>query len=509
MSAHNQPIDFQQFGDELWKIANVFRDDTLKTTEYLEEFSYFLFLKLFDDFERSMEEIDKASGKKHSSYLPEKYRFYNWATAHHPQGLLPFVRKMFDDLATMSTSHEHDVLFRKLFSNHTLRIRFEPTIRELTQRLLSLQIETASYDVMGRAYEFVVQKLGEQKQYGQYFTPRHIVDLMVHLVDPKPGEKIYDPACGTCGFLVRAFEHVIREHIEKEPNAVKREGMMRRLRQEDLHGVEKAPDVFKLGLMNMILHGDGNTNLQEDDSLSSRAQDLHKGKYDVILTNPPFGPTAQSRVATFDYHANLYEALFLQHIMNSLAPGGRAATVMKEGLLFSGNPRALVKIRQKLVEKFNLLGVISLPGGVFWPYTGSKTSVLIFERPKNSKNGAMTKKVWFYRVEADGFELSQVRRPITESDLPDIIAKWPKGDTSDNWYGRGAKPVKPHSWMATIEQIRANDDYSLTASRYCPYQAEAIEYEKPDELIEQVIELEGQIQSGLKDLLSMVRGVQR
>ncbi len=497
-------VDFQRFGDELWKIANVFRDDTLKTTEYLEEFSYFLFLKLFDDRERNQEEIARATGKTYTGYLPEKYRFYTWATAHHPDGLLPFVKRMFIDLATISTGREYDVLFRKLFSNHTLRIRYEPTIRELTQRLLTLKIESTSYDVMGRAYEFVVQKLGEQKQYGQYFTPRHIVDLMVRMVDPKPGEKLYDPACGTCGFLVRAFEYVINEHIRKERNAVKQEQMIRRLKREDLHGAEKAPDVFKLGLMNMILHGDGNTNLLEDDSLSSRAQDLRKGKCDVILTNPPFGPTAQSRVATFEYHANLYEALFLQHLMTSLAPGGRAATVMKEGLLFSGNPRTLVKIRQKLVEKFNLLGVVSLPGGVFWPYTGSKTSILIFEKPKNGKR---TQKVWFYRVDADGFELSQVRRPIPENDLPDVLAKWPKRNDAESWHGKGPKPAQPKSWIATAEQIRAND-YNLTASRYCPYQAEAEEYEKPDELIEQAIELEGQIQNGLKDLLSMVREAQ-
>jgi len=484
-------VNFQRFGDKLWQIANVFRDDILKTTEYLEEFSYFLFLKMLDDRERADQEVAEAEGREYQSLISEKYRFYAWAKAHHPGGLLPFVRRMFEELAEIPDNNGRDrSLIRKLFSNHTLRARYEPTLRELVNRLLSLEFESASYDVLGRAYEFVVRKLGEQGQYGQYFTPRHIVDFMVRLINPKPGERIYDPAAGTCGFLVWAFEHVIKGYIEGEPDAVKKEQMIRKLKFEDLHGVEKAPDVYKLGLMNMILHGDGNANMVEDDSLSPRAQDLHKGKYDVILTNPPFGPTAQTRTAIFEYHARLYEALFIQHMMNSLASGGRCATVMKEGLLFSNTPQALQKIRRKLVERFDLQAVISMPSGVFWPYTGSKTSILVFERSRGKENKT-TEKVWFYRVDADGFELSQVRRPISENDLPDALEKWPGREVSEK------------SWVATVEEIRKND-YNLTASRYAPYRAEVAEYEAPEVLIEQVADLEEEIAQGLRGLKAML-----
>jgi len=484
-------VNFQRFGDELWQIANVFRDDILKTTEYLEEFSYFLFLKMLDELEKADQEIDETEGREYQGLIPEKYRFYTWAKAHHPDGLLPFVRRMFDDLAEIPDDNGRDrSLIRKLFSNHILRVRYEPTLRELVNRLLALEFESASYDVLGRAYEFVVRKLGEQGQYGQYFTPRHIVDFMVKLTDPKPGEKIYDPAAGTGGFLVRAFKHTIENYIEREPDAVRKEQMIRKLKLEDLHGVEKAPDVYKLGLMNMILHGDGNANLAEDDSLSPRAQDLRKGKYDVILTNPPFGPTAQTRTAVFEYHARLYEALFIQHMMNSLAPGGRCATVMKEGLLFSNSPQALQKIRRKLVERFDLQAVISMPSGVFWPYTSSKTSILVFQRPRGKKDKT-TERVWFYRVDADGFELSQVRRPIPENDLPDALAKWPGRESGEK------------SWVATVEEIQKND-YNLTASRYAPYRAEVAKYEAPEVLIEQVAELEEEIAQGLRGLKAML-----
>lgn len=494
-------IDFNQFGQELWRIADVFRDDTLKATEYLEEFSYFLFLKLFDDREREREKIE---GDKFVSYLPESYRFYNWATAHHPDGMLPFVRKMFADLAVIKDHDGLDLsLFRKIFSNYTLRTRYEPTVRELVRRLLDFDLYGASYDVLGRAYEFVVQKLGEQKQYGQYFTPRHIVDMMVAMVDPKPGQKIYDPACGTGGFLVRAFEHVVKNYIAKETDAVKQEQMMRQLKNESLFGVEKAPDVFKLGLMNMILHGDGNTNLVEDDSLSVHAQEQRRGKYDVILTNPPFGPTAQERTAQFEYHIKRYEALFIQHIMNALAPGGVAAVVVPDGLLFDSKT-AFDNIRRKLVEKFSVLGVVSLPTGVFLPYSGVSTSILIFRRPKPGES--TTQDVWFYQVEHDGFELGQKRTPTPDlNDIPDVLAKWPNRDVSADWYGNGPDPGQPKSWVVNVEQIRQNG-YNLTASRYNPNPPKQEEYETPEMLLAKLQELEMEIQDDLQQLEELLAG---
>jgi len=342
-------VDFKSFGDRLWQIANVFRDDTLKTTEYLEEFSYFLFLKLWDEREQADERALQREGETYIPYLPDEYRFDNWAPNPdrwaRDQGdsdSLDFVRRMFNDLAHIGdvievtepeiagelsiradrpiatinghwffrcprSEPKHYVfaadkphtllrdlgLFRRLFENHTLRVRYASTIRGLCARLLELpllDVTSQGWDVFGRAYEFVVNKLGEQKQYGQYFTPRHIVRYMVEMMDPEPGEVIYDPASGTAGFLVRSYLHVKDKIGRRYPDHERKERAIRNLNNKHIWGVEKAPDVYKLGLMNMVLHGDGNANLLIDDSLSSQAQERFEEHADIVLTNPPLWP---------------------------------------------------------------------------------------------------------------------------------------------------------------------------------------------------------------------------
>jgi type I restriction enzyme M protein len=197
------------------------------------------------------------------------------------------------------------------------------------------------------------------------------------------------PICGTGGFIVRFYPD-LREINQRK--IAERESLIRRLKEKQLLGVEHSPLVFKLALMNMILHRDGSSQLQNDDSLSNKAQDIHKGKYDIILANPPFGPTKQERLAQFEYHIKLYEALFIQHMMNALRPGGRAAVVLKEGLLFDSK-KMLRKICRRLVEQYEVL-VISLPMR-FNPYSGAKTKGS-FSAP-SSRDDVCTSKVWFYR----------------------------------------------------------------------------------------------------------------
>jgi type I restriction enzyme M protein len=521
--------DFNQFGDELWEIANVFRDDALHATERLETFSLFLFLKLWDEIEI---ERDEVAGKKRTDreqLIPEVYRFHNWASDPDAyaqekgfEDSIAFCRRMFDDLATLDTQHPSANDVRRLFKDTVFRLRYTTTVRALASRLLDLNLreimsrgigEGERYDIFGRAYEYLLQQFGQDKEFAQYFTPRHIVDRMVQVIEPQIGEAIYDPACGTGGFIVRAFEQV-RQQIEVKPiSAVEKERMLRQLKEKDLFGVEHVPLVFKLALMNMVLHKDGSSQLQNDDSLSNKAQDLHKGKYDIILANPPFGPTMQERTAQFEYHIKLYEALFIQHMINALRPGGRAAVVMKEGLLFDSKA-VLRKICRKLVEQCEVLAVVSLPNGVFNPYSGAKTSVIVFRRP-SSREDVRTSRVWFYRVDSDGRDLGATRRPLpdfgTDGDLKHMVSLWPY-----NWRHEkdgGVQAIlkaddleqfeSKRSWWATIEEIRKTD-YNLTAGCYCPYQAEAIEHEKPEVLINRLLDLEDEIKTDLQDLLTLV-----
>jgi type I restriction enzyme M protein len=565
-------LDFQSFGEELWRIANVFRDDTLKTTEYLEEFSYFFFLKLWDERESGEEsELADVAAGVYVPYLPADMRFYSWARnpdlfarEKNFESLVSFVQNLFAGLAQIGDVVEardkhadfsrrgpvdskckrvipdqpywrlpekkpafgdgvltveevklpitRDLhLFRKLFRNHSLRVRYDPTIRELCKRLLDIQIQETTggkWDKLGRAYEFVVNKLGEQKQYGQYFTPRHVVDRMVQLIDPARGESIYDPAAGTCGFVVRAFEYV-KDKIEKQVrDGAERERAVRELKGSHLFAVEKAPDVYKLGLMNMILHGDGSTHMDEADSLSSQAQQTHRDLYDVILANPPFGPTAQERTAHFEHHVKLYEALFTQHMLAALKPGGRAAFVIKEGMLF-GSQRVLRAICKKMMEQFQVLAVISLPNGVFNPYSGAKTSIVIIRRPRK-RDEARTERVWFYQVESDGRDLGVTRRPLgdfsTNGDFDDVTKRFPyrfvKGIPSLRPDGE-ASAESPRSWWASVEEIRKRN-YNLTAGPYSSHQAPSEEHEAPAVLINRLLDLEREIQGDLEELLAVI-----
>jgi type I restriction enzyme M protein len=526
--------DFNQFGEELWEIANVFRDDAFHATERLETFSLFLFLKLWDEMALEKEEaLDRPLADEELA-IPNKYRFHKWAG--DPDGYakqngyedsVDFCRRMFDDLATRKVIDPHgkDITYdvRRLFGSTVFRLRYTTTIRALVSKLNELNLreimmrgigETGErYDIFGRAYEYLLQKFGQNKEFAEYFTPRHIVDRMVQIIDPEIGETIYDPACGTGGFIVRAFEWVKRKITQKKIDAVQKERLLRDLKEKHLVGVEHVPLVFKLALMNMILHHDGSSQLYNDDSLSNKAQDIHKNKYDVILANPPFGPTKQERLAQFEYHIKLYEALFIQHMMNALRPGGRAAVVLKEGLLFDSK-KMLRNICRKLVEQFEVLAVISLPNGVFNPYSGAKTSIVVFRKPLG-RDDVRTSKVWFYRVESDGRDLGATRRPLpdfaTDGDLEHMVSLFPY--TWRHEKDGGVRAIlkaddlkqfeSEKSWWATIEQICATD-YNLTAGRYCPHQAEAVEHEKPEVLINRLLELEEEIAKDLQDLLTLV-----
>lgn len=525
--------DFNQFGNELWDVANIFRDDALHATERLETFSLFLFLKLWDEIALEKEETlgRKLSDKELA--IPQLYRFHNWAedpeTYAKSKGFndsIHFCRHMFEELATRKVTGvegydlSNDV--QRLFSDSVFRLRYTSTVQALASRLLELNLreimsrgigEGERYDIFGRAYEYLLQQFGQNKEFAQYFTPRHIVDSMIEIIDPQIGETIYDPACGTGGFIVRAFENVQDKINRKRISEEKKNQLLNKLKEEHLFAVEHVPLVFKLALINMLLHRDGSSQLINEDSLSTEAQEIHKNRYSIIFANPPFGPTKQKRIAQFEYHIKLYEALFIQHMLNALRPGGRAAVILKEGLFFDSKTM-LRQICKKLVEEYEVLAIISLPNGVFNPYSGAKTSILIIRRPLG-KNDMRTSKVWFYQVESDGRDLGATRRPLpdfeTDGDLEQMVSLWPY-----RWRHQkdgGAQAIlksdvlkefqSEKSWWASIDDIREKN-YNLTAGRYCPYEAKVIEHEKPEILINRLIELEEETKTDLQDLLTLV-----
>jgi len=502
------------FGKLLWNIAGILRQEGLPSWQYVEEFSYFLFLKLFDEKEIERKKITQLDGRDYEPIISEKFRFHNWASAPEiwakSQGykdIRTFLKDLFHTLAKLDKEgNQERRIISKIFKAHEPRIKREKTLSELVKRIADLRLRGVPYDQMGQAYEYLIQKIGAEKEFSEYFTPRHIVEFMVEIMDPKPGEKIYDPGAGTGGFLVKAHDYVIREYIDKEKDSAKKEFLLRQLR-ENLFGREKIEYVYRLGLMNLVLHGDGSSNFEHGDSLSAPVMAKERNRYNVVLTNPPFGDLKYEITGTFDHWTRRMETLFLQHVVDAVKPGGRVGIVVPDGVLFRAD-NTHKWIRKRLIEEFNVFAIVSLPSGVFQPYTGSKTSLLFFEKSKD-ENAPRTTKILYYIVENDGFDLGATRRPIDKNDLPDALMKWKiwkeKGTISDEWFGIGPKPNKQKCFVVDVETIREND-YYLNANRYAPYEVEEMEYEDPATLMEELISKQEEILEGMKKLHTMIGG---
>lgn len=309
---------------------------------------------------------------------------------------------------------------------------FEPRIddQRLFRKLLELVAEVPLHapDLNGLIYEHLIGTLSEAGHLGQYFTPRHVVDLMVSLVAPEPGESIYDPACGTGGFLIGAMPHAPSQRPGPS--------------MPSLHGREINRTVRRLCVMNLLLRGLDTSGIAGGDALG---ESVETGIYDVVLTNPPFGGVVSSDAAKYPVPTKASEGLFLQHVLAALRPGGRAAVVCPEGLL--ANIGSGKEIRTHLMDHARVDAVISLPAGVFNPYTAVRTGIVVFTK------GKPTRRVWFFDVKKDGFELNTGRLPAEDSDLPAVLEVF------------HSRAESKRSVIAEREALSRHDE-RLVASRY-------------------------------------------
>jgi len=331
--------------------------------------------------------------------------------------------------------------------------------------------------VLSEIYEDLLKRVAADSAgyAGEFYTQRHIIRTMVEVVQPKAGERVYDPCFGTAGFLGEAADYIRR-------NASLSGQQLDTLQQKTFFGMEIKPLTYLLGTMNMILHGIESANLELTNTLEVHSQNVaEKVKYDVILSNPPYGgKMAQEMQTNFRVHSSATECLFVQHIMANLAKGGRAGVVIPEGVLFRGGPDQ--KVRKELLEQFNVHTILSLPAGCFLPYTGVKTNVIFFDRPKD---GSGTKSVWFYELTNDGFELKQTRKPMEGNLIPDFLAKWQTRVEGDN------------SWTVPIAEI-VERCYDLSAKN--PNRKEDYEHRPALDLVQSIKAKEERIMDLLGEL---------
>ena len=350
-------------------------------------------------------------------------------------------------------------------------------------------IDMADTDTKGDLYEYMLGKIASAGQNGQFRTPRHIIKLMVEMTAPTPKDRICDPACGTAGFLIAASEYLIRHHSE----AIYRdEAARRRYNEGTFHGYDFDSTMLRIGSMNMLLHGVENPDIRYRDSLA-QADDDEAEKYSLILANPPFAGSLDYESTARDLQqivkTKKTELLFMALFLRLLQTGGRAAVIVPDGVLF-GSSKAHKALRRMLVEEQKLDAVISMPSGVFKPYAGVSTAIVLFTRT----NSGGTDQVWFYDMRADGFSLDDKRSPQPEtSDLPDILARW------QNRAAETERKRTDQSFLVPGAEIVGND-YDLSINRYKEVEYEAVEHDSPRVILQRLARLEEEIVAGRKEL---------
>ena len=398
-------------------------------------------------------------------------------------GVFPFIKNLHADKDSAYSKYMGDAIF------------MIPTAQKLSQIVDQMDgiydSGLTDKDTRGDVYEYLLSKLATAGTNGQFRTPRHIIRMMVELMAPGPDEVICDPACGTSGFLVAAGEYLREKHkdeifFNKERKAHYNNAMFT--------GYDMDRTMLRIGAMNMMTHGVDNPNIEYRDSLSDQNTDT--GKFSMILANPPFKGSLDYDIVSTDLlkvcKTKKTELLFLALFLRMLKVGGRCACIVPDGVLF-GSSTAHKAIRKALVEDNRLEAVISMPSGVFKPYAGVSTGILIFT--KTGHGG--TDKVWFYDMTSDGFSLDDKRSEVKENDIPDIIARF------RDLAGEESRERTEKSFFVPKDEIVENG-YDLSINKYKKTEYKPVEYPSAQEIMAQLHELEEEIAKGLKELEGML-----
>jgi len=484
--------------DQIW---NAFWSGGISNPmEVIEQMTYLLFIKRLDELQTVQEK--KAHRLKQPIESPifgPKQQNLRWSV----------FRQLGDPTALYQTVSERVFPFIKTlggeggtstYSAHMKDARFTiPTPALLTKVVDMLDaIPMDDRDTKGDLYEYMLGKIASAGQNGQFRTPRHIIKLMVDMMAPKPSDTICDPACGTAGFLVAASEH-LRTHHADEIYADKKS--TKRFNADTFHGFDFDSTMLRVGSMNMLLHGVENPAIENRDSLSEGHANV-EGQFSLILANPPFAGSLDYESTAKDLQAIVKtkktELLFLVLFLRLLKPGGRAAVIVPDGVLF-GSSKAHKALRRMLVEDHKLDGIVSMPSGVFRPYAGVSTAILLFTKT----NSGGTDQVWFYDMQADGYSLDDKRTPRDPSshesnNLPDILARWNNRDAE------AGRARTEQSFLVPTSEITIND-YDLSINRYKQVVYQEAQHASPRDLLAGIKALEAEISRGMDELEDMMK----
>lgn len=490
--------------DSLWEIF--WTGGLTNPLDVIEQMTYLMFIRDLDDTdnrhakEAMMLELPYKSIFARDVQIGERSiqgENLKWSVFHDfpaermystvQEYVFPFIKSLHGDKNSAYSKYMGDAIFK--VPTPLMLDKIVTSMDAIYEQMAQLQ----NADTRGDVYEYLLSKLENAGVNGQFRTPRHIIKMMVELMDPKADEVICDPACGTSGFLVESSEY-LRKNKKDEVlfNRQNKEHYMNRM----FHGFDMDRTMLRIGAMNMMTHGVENPIIEYRDSLSD--QNADKEKYSLILANPPFKGSLDYDTVSADLlkvcKTKKTELLFLTLFIRMLRVGGRCACIVPDGVLF-GSSKAHKAIRKEVVENNRLEAVISMPSGVFKPYAGVSTAILIFT--KTGHGG--TDLVWFYDMKADGRSLDDKRTPIKENDIPDIIERFKNLDAEKD------RKRTEQSFFVPKEEI-ANNDYDLSINKYKEIEYVPIEYPSTEEIMTEIRELEmkiGKEMDALEKLLGL------
>ncbi|WP_280305297.1 type I restriction-modification system subunit M [Nocardia neocaledoniensis] len=485
--------------------------------EVMEQITYLLFIRRLDDEQtRALEKANLLEQPIEGNPFPEgndelgrPYNDLRWSVFRHQHAddmfdivanrVFPFIKEM----------RGEDSTYAHFMKDARLTIPNSGMLQRVVDRLDKVPMENR--DTKGDIYEYLLAKIASAGQNGQFRTPRHIIELMVHMTAPKPGDTIVDPASGTCGFLVVASEYMRANHADAINSGMGRHHYHHKM----FHGFDFDNTMLRIGSMNMLLHGIEQPDIRYRDSLAE-ANTGDAEAYSLILANPPFAGSLDYENTARDLQdiakTKKTELLFLALFLRLLKPGGRAAVIVPDGVLF-GSSKAHKELRRILVEEQKLDGVVKLPPGVFRPYAGVSTAILLFTKTNSGGTGT----VWFYDVRADGYSLDDKRSALLSEDgigvladlsdrehemnnLPDVLRRWNERDMSELDRDRTAQ-----SFCVAKDEIAAQG-YDLSLNRYKEVVHEEISHRSPEEILDELDRIENEIADGMVQLRKALAG---
>lgn len=458
----------------------------------IEQFTYLLFIKSLDDKQLNSEKEASILGIKPKVIFDKNNEDLRWSNFKHFDSekmykvvsteVFPFIKKMNGNADSSFARFMEDAIF----TIPTPRM-LETVVTNIDELMADLPLKD-----LGDLYEYMLSKLTTAGKNGQFRTPRHIIDMMVELVKPTPSDIIIDPAAGTAGFLISVADY-LKKNYENE--IFTSEQLKEHFNNEMFNGNEIDTTMLRIGTMNMLLHDVENPQIHYVDSLSKSNKE--REKYTLVLANPPFKGSLDKEAVADDLtritNTGKTELLFIGLILELLKSGGRAGVIVPDGVLF-GASNAHKSLRKEIIDKHKLEGVISMPSGVFKPYTGVSTAILLFT--KTGIGG--TDKVWFYGMEADGLSLDDKREKVKDNDIEDIIERFHKLENEEE------RERTEKSFLVPVEEIRENE-YDLSINRYKEMVYDEVEYEEPEVIVEKIRELEEDILLGLEEIEKLVK----